>query len=142
MKIFPKFRTRRGFTLMEVMIAVVALAAATFGILALVSQSLQTARRMQRPMIDVGPIDAQLCMTNKFIEGTESGQLGDLLGNTYKGYSYTVDIEEELTNRLFHADITISRDSDKSIIAQERLLYYRPQSPAGSLDGATVGTRR
>src|SRR5690348_9893284 len=107
MKIFPKIKERRGFTLLEVMIAVVALATATFAILALVSQSLQNVRRIQRPMIDVGPLDAQLCMTNKFMEGTESGELGDLLGDAYKGYTFTMDIEEELTNKLFHADIVI-----------------------------------
>jgi prepilin-type N-terminal cleavage/methylation domain-containing protein len=137
-----KLKIANGFTLLEVMIAVMALATATFAILALVSQSLQNARLLQRPMIDVGPIDAQLCMTNKFVEGTTSGELGDLLGDSYRGYNYSVDIVEEQTNKLFHADVIIQRDDDKSIIAQERLLYYKPQSPAGSLDGATVGGGR
>lgn len=135
-----KFKT--AFTLLEVMIAVMVLATATFVILEVVSQSLQNARRLQRPMIDVGPVDAQLCMTNQFLEGTTSGELSDLLGDSYKGYNYTVDIVEEQTNKLFHADVVIQRDDDKSVISQERLLYYNPQSPAGSMDGATVGGGR
>lgn len=137
-----KSKIKDAFTLLEVMIAVMALAAATFAILAVVSQSLQNARLLQRPMIDVGPIDAQLSMTNKLVEGTTSGELSDLLGDSYRGYNYTLDIVEEQTNKLFHADVVIQRDDDKSIVAQERLLYYKPQSPAGSLDGATVGGGR
>jgi type II secretion system protein I len=133
---------RNGFSLLEVMIAVIVFCTATFTILALVSQSVQNVRRMQRPMIDVAPIDAQLSMTNKFVEGvTPPADLGDLLGDAYKGYTWTADIEEDQTNRLFHADIVIQRSDDKSIIARERLLYYKPDSPAGSMDGATVGGR-
>jgi hypothetical protein len=89
-------------------------------------------------MIDVAPLDAQLSLTNKFVEGTTSGELSDLLGDSYRGYTWTTDIVEEQTNKLFHADIVIQRDDDKSIIAKERLLYYKPNSDAGSLDGATV----
>lgn len=142
MNIARSSQKQRAFTLLEVMIAIAVLATATFAILELVSQSLQNVHRLQRPMIDVGPFDAQLCMTNKFLEGTESGEMGDLFGDAYKGYSWTMEIVEEQTNKLFHADIVIQRDDDKSIVAQERLLYYKPQSPAGSMDGATVGGAR
>jgi hypothetical protein len=139
MKFFPKRNNRHAaFSLMEVMIAVVTFCTAIFAILALVSQSLQNAKRLQRPMIDVAPIDAQLSLTNKFVEGTTSGDLGDLLGDSYKGYTWTTDIVEEQTNKLFHADVVIRRSDDKTIIAQERLLYYKPDSAAGSMEGATV----
>ncbi|HZF02039.1 MAG TPA: hypothetical protein VE344_09105 [Methylomirabilota bacterium] len=139
MKFPQKTNNRRAaFSLVEVMIAVVTFFTATFAILALVSQSVQNVRRMQRPMIDVAPIDAQLSLTNIFVEGTASGNLSDLLGDSYKGYTWTTDIEEEQTNKLFHADVVIQRSDDKTIIAQERLLYYKPDSPAGSMDGATV----
>src|SRR5258708_786500 len=115
-----------GFTLLEVMIAVVTFCTAVFAILALVSQSLQNVKRLQRPMIDVAPIDVQLSLTNQFVEGITSGDLGDLLGDSYKGYNWTTDIVEEQTNKLFHADVVIQRSADKTIIAQERLLYYKP----------------
>ena len=78
---------RGGFSLLEVMFAVVAFCTATFAILALVSQSLDTARRLQRPMVDAGLVASQLSLTNKLVEGTESGDLGELLGDAYKGYT-------------------------------------------------------
>src|SRR5258707_1312064 len=139
MKFFSKTNNRHAaFSLLEVMIAVVTFCTAVFAILALVSQSLQNVKRLQRPMIDVAPIDVQLSLTNQFVEGITSGDLGDLLGDSYKGYNWTTDIVEEQTNKLFHADVVIQRSADKTIIAQERLLYYKPNSPAGSLEGATV----
>ena len=132
-------RPQRAFSLLEVMIAVVAFCTASFAILALVSQSIDNARRLQRPMIDAGLLASQLSMTNKLLEGTMSGSLDDLLGDSYKGYTWTEDIMEEQTNKLFHVDIVIQRDADKSTVSAQRFLFYRPDSPAGSLDGATVG---
>jgi hypothetical protein len=132
-----KLQNRRvGFSLLEVMFAVVAFCTATFAILALVSQSLDNARRLQRPMVDAGLLASQLSITNKFIEGTVSGDLGQLLGDSYRGYTWTEDVEEEQTNKLFHVDIVIQRnDGNRPIVSAERVLFYRPDSPAGSLDG-------
>jgi hypothetical protein len=79
---------RRAFSLLEVMFAVVAFCTASFAILALVSQSLDHARRLQRPMIDAGLVAAELSLTNKCIEGTASGDLGKLLGDAYRGYTW------------------------------------------------------
>lgn len=139
MKIWrASFHRRGAFTLLEVMFAVVAFCVASFAILALVSQSLDNARRLQRPTVDAGLIAAELSITNQLVEGTYSGNLADLLGKAYQGYSWSEDIVEEQTNRLFHVDIAIERNGDKTPVSAERFLFYRPQSPAGSLDGATV----
>jgi len=128
---------RGGFSLLEVMFAVVAFCTATFAILALVSQSLDNARRLQRPMVDAGLLASQLSITNKFIEGRKSGDLGQLLGDAYRGYTWTEDTGEEQTNKLFHVDIVIQRNSgDRPIVSAMRVLFYGPDSPAGSLDGA------
>ena len=92
---------RSAFTLLEVMFAMVAFCTAIFVILALVSNSLANARRLQRPMVDAGVLAAELSQTNQLVEGVKSGSLDDLLGNSYQGYTWTRDIEEVQTNKLF-----------------------------------------
>jgi len=137
MRISRSSRSAAGFTLLEVMFAVTVFCIATFAILGLVSQAIDNARRLQRPMVDASLVAAELSITNKLIEGQISGDLGGLLGEDYKGYTWTEDIVEEQTNKLFHVDVVIQRTDDRSIISAERYLLYRPDSPAGTLDGAT-----
>jgi hypothetical protein len=127
---------RGGFTLIEVMFAVVAFCTATFAILALVSQSLETARRLQRPMVDAGLVASELSLTNQFVEGTKSGDLGELLGDAYKGYTWDYAIDEVQTNHLYQAVIDIQRGGvNGPVVSRITVLFYRPDSPAGSLDG-------
>ena len=128
---------RRGFTLLEVMFAVMAFCTATFAILALVSQSLDEARRLQRPTVDTSMVASVLSLTNKLVEGTESGDLGDVLGDSYRGYTYTYQIEEVQTNKLFEVDVVL-QNGQNAVISKGSYLFYRPDSPAGSLDGATM----
>lgn len=126
-----------GFSLLEVMFAVTAFCIATFAILALVSQTIDSARRLQRPLLDASLVAAELSITNKLIEGPVSGDLGSLLGDNYKGYTWTEDIVEAQTNKLFDVYVTIQRNDDRSTVSAEHYLFYRPDSPAGTLDGAT-----
>ena len=127
---------RGGFTLLEVMFAVVAFCTATFAILGLVSQSLETARRLQRPLIDAGLVASQLSLTNKCFEGSESGDLGELLGDSYKNFTWDYAVDEAQTNRLFQAVIVIQgKEGNKPVLSKMTVLFYRPDSPAGSLDG-------
>jgi len=127
----------RGFTLLEVMFAVIAFCTATVAILALVSQSLEEARHLQRPMIDTGLVASALSLTNKMVEGSFSGDLDDLLGDSYKGYTYSGVVNEVQTNKLFEMDIAI-QSGNQTVVSQGSYLFYVPASPAGSLDGATV----
>lgn len=132
----PATLHRSGFTLLEVMFAVVAFCTATFAILALVSQSIDMARRLQRPMVDSGLVASELSLTNKLVEGTESGDLGELLGDEYKGYTYDYAIDEAQTNKLFQMVIALqSNQAGKPVVSKMTVLFYRPDSPAGSLDG-------
>ena len=134
--VLPVTRRIPGFTLLEVMFAVVAFCTATFAILALVSQSLNIARRLQRPMVDAGLVASELSLTNKLVEGTDSGDLGDLLGDNYKGYTYDYAIDEAQTNRLFQVVIALqSNEGNRPVVSKMTILLYRPDSPAGSLDG-------
>jgi hypothetical protein len=138
MKISPNI-SRRGFTLLEVMFATIAFCTASFAILALVSQSLEEARRLQRPMVDAGEVAAAVyAPTNSIVEGTDNGNLGDFLGDDYKNYDWTADKNEVGTNKVFQVDITIQREDTQAIVSKESYLFYKPASPAGSMDGATV----
>jgi prepilin-type N-terminal cleavage/methylation domain-containing protein len=138
MKILPN-SSRRGFTLLEVMFAVIAFCTASFAILALVSQSLEEARRLQRPMVDAGEVAAAVyATTNSIVEGHDDGNLGDILGDDYKNYDWGADKNERGTNKVFEIDITIQREDTQAIVSKESYLFYKPASPAGSMDGATV----
>jgi hypothetical protein len=128
-------KRRRGFSLLEVMIACAVFFIGTFTILALVSSSLENARRLQRPMVDGGLLASELSLTNQLVEGNASGDFGDL----YRGYNWTSAIQEDQTNKLFRVDYIVQRaDGNRAVVSKMSVLFFRPQSPAGSLDGATM----
>jgi len=130
-----------AFTLLEVMIAIGIFFMAVFSILGLVSGALENARRLQRPMVDAGVVAGVLSLTNQLVEGSQSGDLSDFLGKTYQGYTWTYAVQEVGSNKLFQVDFAVQSDAPgRPVISKLSALYFRPQSPAGSLDGAT--TRR
>lgn len=130
--------SRRAFTLIEVMFAIVAFCVAMFAILALVSNSLRGARLLQRPMVDAGEVASFLSQTN-LVEGTYTKNLGDLLGDTYDRYDCKYVIQEVQTNKLFEVSFVIrdNQDSSGNPVSKMSILLYSPNSPAGSLDGPT-----
>ena len=130
-------KAQRAFTLMEVMIAIGIFFMSVFVILALVSQSLANARRLQRPIVDAAMIASELSLTNQIVEANQSGDFGD----AYPGYTWTADINEVMTNRLFQVDYHVYRSGNREVMQKMSVLFFRPQSPAGSLDGATVTKR-
>jgi len=132
-------RNRRAFSLLEVMVAIGVFFLAVFAILSLVSTCLENARRLRRPMVDAGTVAAELSLTNKLVEGLESGDLSDFLGKQYRGYKWTYAISEVQSNRLFQADFIVqSPDAGKPVVSKISTLFYSPHSPAGSKDGATT----
>lgn len=140
MKTAPKTGARRrGFSLLEVMVAIGIFFMGVFAILGLVSSSLGNARRLQRPLVDAGAVASWLSLTNKFVEGTYTVNLGELLGDAYNGYDCTFNIQEVETNRLFQVGYVVqSTTGNHEIVSTMTNLVFSPQSPAGSLDGATV----
>ena len=137
MEIITCAKPQCAFTLMEVMIAIGIFFMSTFVILSLVSQSLANARRLQRPIVDAAMIASELSLTNQLVEENQSGDFGD----AYPGYTWTADITEVLTNKLFQVDYVVQRGDSKEVMQKMSVLFFRPQSPAGSLDGATVMKR-
>ena len=130
---------RHGFTLLEVMIAIGIFFMCVFTILSLVSSSLANARRLQRPLVDAGALASWLSVTNRLVEGTYTVNLGDLLGDAYNGYNCTYRVQEVETNKLFQVNYTVQGTAgNHDFIMSLTNLFFSPQSPAGSLDGATV----
>ncbi len=129
-------RGRRAFTLIGVMVAIAILFIGTFAILGLVSSSLENARRLQKPLVDASAILSQLTMTNKLVEGTYNGNLGDVLGKAYQDYNWAETITEVQSNRLFEVDVAIlNARGSKTPVSCTSSLLYRPESPPGPLDG-------
>ena len=129
-------RRRHAFSLLEVMIAIGIFFLAVFSILSLVSGSLANARRLQRPLVDAGPVLATYANTNILVEGTYSGSMEEILGKPYHDYFWTAEIREVATNRLFSVECAVQERGSHEIISDLSTLFYRPQSPPGSLDGA------
>jgi hypothetical protein len=132
-------RELQAFSLLEVMVAIGIFFMAVFAILGLVSSSLANVRRMQRPIVDAGLVAGELSLTNQLIEGTASGDLGEFLGKSYQDYTWTYAVQETQSNKLFQVDIILQDDSrGRAVVSKMSILLFRPQSPAGSLDGATT----
>ena len=125
----------RAFSLLEVMIAIAIFFIAAFAILNLVSNSLGNVRRLQRPVVDASAVLATYAATNILIEGKYSGDLSDLLGDASRNYYWTAEVSEVATNKLFGVECVVQERGNREIISDLGAVLYRPQSPAGSLDG-------
>jgi hypothetical protein len=115
----------RAFTLLEVMIAMGLFFMAVFSILALVSNGLRNARALQQTTVDTGMLAAELSLTNKLTEGTDSGDFGDL----YPDYKWTQEITEVGTNGLFEVKfMIIHRTGNRFVETPMNILLFRPDS--------------
>ncbi len=131
-----------AFTLMEVMIAIGVFCIGVFAILSLVASVMRGARLLDKPMVDAGVIASAISQTNALVEVHGAyGSLSEFLGDNYKDFSYEYDINEVQSNRLFQLDVKVQNDRapGKPVISQMSVLLFRPQSPAGPLDGGMAG---
>ncbi len=125
-----------AFSLLEVMIAMGIFFIAIFGILALTSQNLAAARRLQRLEVDITSLAAQLTLTNRLEEGFESGDFGE----NYPDHLWSRTITEVSSNGLFRVDFTVHEPTQnrRAPLSERHLtiLLYRPESTLN------LGTRR
>ena len=112
--------SRPGFTLIEVMIALGIFFMAAFSILALVSNSLRNARRLQDSQVDASMLAAQVMLTNRLYEGTESGDFGD----AYPDYSYE-QVNTPVTNGLWQVDFFVRHRGTESKMS---IFVFSPDS--------------
>ena len=124
-------RSSRGFTLIEVMIALGIFFMAVFTILALVSSILRNARGLQRPQVDAGLAAALYVNTNRFPVGTVSGELGDSLAD----FSYEIATDEFATNGLMQAEIVLSRRGGRQAPDTISILVFDPNYQSSPFSG-------
>ena len=132
MRTLPRERADRAFTLLEVMIASGLFFMASFSILALVSQSLRNARSLQRPPVDAGMVAAQYAATNRFFEGTRSG---DFDSEALRDFSWTVETYEAGTNGLLAADVVLEQRGLQNPADKMSIIIFDPNyrtTPGGA----------
>ena len=98
-----------------------------FAILAMVSSVLRNARSLRRTDLDAGMVAAQIAITNKLYEGSESGNFGNL----YPDYSYDTDRYEVGTNGLWQVDIIVRRRGLQKPVDVMSIWLFRPDSQSG-----------
>ena len=128
---FPHHWQVRAFSLLEVMIALGIFFMAVFSILALVSNTLRNARALQRNEVDAGMVAAELSKTNKFTDGTESGDFDDV----YQEYSWSYTTYEAATNGLWRADLILNKRGLPQPADTMSILLFSPESSAGPFGG-------
>ncbi len=115
-------RRQSAFTLIEVMVATAVLVIALGGILLIVSNGIRTARILDRVHVDASSLAAELSLTNRLEEGTETGDFG----NVHPGYSWRREITEAGTNGMFRVELFVSGGGEAD--SRLTLLLFRPQS--------------
>jgi len=121
---------RAAFTLLEVMIAVGVLFMCLFGVLALLSNSLASARKLQQNReIDVssiaGMLYVQLINTNNVNEGPVKLDLEEM----YPGCKLDGNVEPKLTNGLCEVDFEVRRHDRVEV--QSHFLIFLPNFKEG-----------
>ncbi|MFM8360504.1 MAG: prepilin-type N-terminal cleavage/methylation domain-containing protein [Verrucomicrobiota bacterium] len=115
-------RAHCAFTLLEVAVASAVLALALFAVLRLCAVSLRMARALDRVHVDASSLAAELSLTNRLEEGSDSGNFGDL----HPGYSWSRTITEYNTNGLFQVDFMVFGGRQEE--SRMSILLYRPDS--------------
>ena len=119
----------KGFTLLEVMIAMAVFFIVVFAVLGMVVQSLGAARALQRPQPDFSILASALTLSNALEEGVESGDFGDLT-DEFKDYYWQREIVEVGSNGLFQIDFAIFQKNSRGKEVREdmSILMYKPGS--------------
>lgn len=123
----------RAFTLLEVMIAVAVFFMCAFAVMAVISQNLAAARRLQKTHVTAASLAAGLTLSNRLEEGLESGDLSEMFGDLYRGYRWEREISLAGTNGLFQVDFAIW--NGKELESSMSILLYRPDSVVNAMQG-------
>jgi prepilin-type N-terminal cleavage/methylation domain-containing protein len=123
----------KGFTLLEVMIAMAVFFIVVFAVLGMVVQSLGAARALQVQRPDAGMLAAMLSLSNVLEEGFESGDFEDV----FPDWAWERQIVEVGTNGLFQVDFRVFKKQAgaKDISEDLTILMHKPGGPR-------VGIRR
>lgn len=122
-----------AFTLLEVSLAMALLFGMVFILLQITSTNLRIARALQHTVVDASSLAAELSITNQLVEGSDSGDFGDL----HPGYGWRREITMVGTNGLFEARFEVFNSRDREPESELVVLLFKPES----MTGAGGGTR-
>lgn len=130
---------RGGFTLIEVALAMGLFFAIVFVLLQITSTNLKIARGLQRTTVDAGSLAAEISLTNQLVEGSESGDFGDL----HPGYEWRRETTLVGTNGLFEVRFEVYKNRGRDPESELVILLFRPDSPMRAGGGSMrVGGNR
>jgi hypothetical protein len=134
-----------AFSLLEVMFALGIFFMCIFGILAVVSRSLQQARALQPIQADARSAIALLSLTNRLEEGPLPPEMIEAYERENPGHTIAGEVYEVATNGLFRIDFSVGGASGgpekRAVVTESSILLFRPLSPTKRF-GGTTGFRR
>ena len=137
-----RVRQRCAFTILEVMIALAIFFACTFGILALVSQSLRQARALRPINMDARSAMALLSLTNQLVEGPIPPEIVEAFQRENPDFKLQGEIRQVDTNGLFQVDFVVGSVSSgyerSAITMNSSVLLFRPRSQQSTRLGPTI----
>jgi len=135
-----------AFSLLEVMIALAIFFMCIFGILAVVSRSLQQARALRPIEADARSAIALLSLTNRLEEGPLPPEMVEAYERENPGHTIAGEIYEVATNGLFRLDFSVGGASGgiekRAVVTESSILLFRPLSQTKRTVGGATGFRR
>lgn len=95
----------RGFSLLEVMVAMFVFFIVVFAILGMVVQSVGAARALQKQHADCGLVAAMFSLSNSLEEGSYSGDFEGIVPD----YTWDAEVFERGSNGFFQIDIAVRK---------------------------------
>lgn len=123
----------RAFTLLEVSLAMGLLFGMVFVLLQITTTNLRIAKALQRTTVDASSLAAEISMTNQLVEGSDSGDFGDL----HPGFNWQREITMVGTNGLFEVRFEVYREREPKPESELVVLLYRPDSAQRAGGGST-----
>ena len=124
--------TSRGFTLLEVALAMGLFFAMVFVLLQITSTNLRIAKALQHTTVDASSLAAEISLTNQLAEGSDSGDFGEL----HPGYEWRREITLVGTNGLFEVRFEIFNGRKSEPDSELVVLLFRPDSAQRAGGGA------
>jgi len=124
-----------GFTLMETLIAVGILFMCLFAVLALVSNSLTTARKLQQhKSIDTSTIASMIYVMLSNTNRVDEGEIPVDLAEVLPGYNCYAELNSVGTNGLAQIDFEVHRNQEMPV--QGHFLMYLPSLKPGTISSS------
>jgi len=101
--------------------------AITFVLLQITSTNLRIAKALQRTTVDASSLAAEISLTNQLVEGSDSGDFGDL----YPDHEWRRDITLVGTNGLFEVRFEVYQRGQRDPQSELVILLFRPDSAGG-----------